>query len=75
MYTGRLRKAGGSVMLAVPPAILEMPQLESGAAVSMTIESGRLVVEPGARKKYSLQELLAQCDAGRGARQAAAIIG
>ncbi len=25
--------------------------------------SGRLVIEPSARKKYSLQELLAQCDA------------
>ena len=50
-------------MLAVPPAILEMLQMESGSAVSMAVESGRLVIEPGVRKKYSLQELLAQCDA------------
>ncbi|MBD5418350.1 MAG: antitoxin [Desulfovibrio sp.] len=62
MYTCNLRKVGGSVMLAVPPAILEMLQMESGSAVSMVVESGRLVIEPGVRKKYSLQELLAQCD-------------
>ena len=63
MYTSNLRKVGGSVMLAVPPAILEMLQMESGSTVSMAVESGRLIIEPNARKKYSLQELLAQCDA------------
>ncbi|MBQ9407115.1 MAG: antitoxin [Desulfovibrio sp.] len=63
MYTSTLRRVGGSVMLAVPPAVLEMLQMESGSAVSMAVESGRLVIEPRARKKYSLQELLAQCDA------------
>lgn len=63
MYTSNLRRVGGSVMLAVPPAILEMLQIESGSAVHMAVESGRLVIEPGVRKKYSLQELLSQCDA------------
>ena len=62
MYTSNLRRVGGSVMLAVPPAILEMLQMESGSAVSMAVESGRLIIEPSV-KKYSLQELLAQCDA------------
>lgn len=63
MYTSNLRRVGGSVMVAVPPAILEMLQIDSGMAVSMVVESGRLVIEPNVRKKYSLQELLAQCDA------------
>jgi antitoxin ChpS len=63
MYTSKLRKVGGSVMLAVPPAILEILRLGSGSAVSMAVESGRLVIEPESRKKYTLQELLAQCDA------------
>jgi len=63
MYTGHLRKVGGSVMLAVPPIILEMLQITSGSAVNMVVESGRLVIEPGTRKKYTLQELLAECDA------------
>lgn len=63
MYTSNLRKVGGSVMLAVPPAVLEMLQLGSGSAVNMAVESGRLIIEPEAKKKYTLQELLAQCDA------------
>ena len=62
MYTANLRKVGGSVMLAVPPAILEILRMESGSLVSMAVESGRLIIEPNVRKKYSLQELLAQCD-------------
>ena len=52
MYTSNLRRVGGSVMLAVPPAILEMLQMESGSAVSMAVESGRLIIEPNVRKKY-----------------------
>jgi antitoxin ChpS len=62
MFTASLRKVGGSVMLAVPPAILEMVRLRSGAMVSIAVENGRLIVEPETRKRYSLQELLAQCD-------------
>ena len=62
MFTAHLRKVGGSVMLAVPPAILEMAQLRSGATVSIAVENGRLIVEPETRKRYALQELLAQCD-------------
>ena len=46
----------------VPPAILEMLHMESGSAVSMAVESGRLVIEPCLRKKFGLQELLAQGD-------------
>jgi antitoxin ChpS len=62
MYTSNLRKVGGSVMLAVPPAILEMVQLGSGSTVSISVEDGRLIVAPEPRKQYSLEELLAQCD-------------
>lgn len=49
-------------MLAVPPAILEMVQLQSGSTVSIAVESGRLIIEPVPKKRYSLQELLDQCD-------------
>ncbi len=62
MHTTSLRKVGGSVMLAVPPALLEILHLQPGAKVGVAIESGRLVVEPQERRRYSLDELLAQCD-------------
>ena len=62
MHTTNLRKVGGSVMLAVPPAVLEMLHLQAGAAVNLGVEDGRLVIEPRQQKRYSLKELLAQCD-------------
>jgi antitoxin ChpS len=62
VHTTNLRKVGGSVMLAVPPALLDILRLEAGATVGIAIESGRLVVEPQQRRRYTLKELLAQCD-------------
>jgi antitoxin ChpS len=62
MHTTNLRKVGGSVMLTVPPALLELLRLRPGAKVGLAVESGRLVVEPRIRPRYTLKELLAQCD-------------
>jgi antitoxin ChpS len=62
MHTTNLRKVGGSVMLAVPPALLDILHLQPGAKVSIGIQSGRLIVEPQQRPRYTLEELLAQCD-------------
>lgn len=62
MHTTNLRKVGGSIMMAIPPALLDLLRLRPGAKVGIAVESGRLVVEPQARPRYTLQELLAQCD-------------
>jgi antitoxin ChpS len=62
MHTTNLRKVGGSVMLAVPPALLDILHLQPGARVGIAIESGRLVVEPRLRRRYTLDQLLAQCN-------------
>lgn len=62
MHTTNLRKVGGSMMLAVPPALLDMLRLSAGAKVGLAVEGGRLVVAPIRRKRYTLEELLAQCD-------------
>jgi antitoxin ChpS len=62
MHITNLRKVGGSVMLAVPPALLDILHLQPGAKVGIAVESGRLVVEPQQRRRYTLDELLAQCD-------------
>jgi antitoxin ChpS len=63
MHTTHLRKVGGSIMLAVPPALLDVLHLVAGATVGLSVDNGRLVVEPAARPHYTLDELLAQCDA------------
>ena len=62
MHITALRKVGGSIMLAVPPAILDVLKLGAGATVGIAIQDGRLVVEPSPRPRYTLEELLAQCD-------------
>ncbi len=63
MHTTNLRKVGGSVMLAVPPAILDLLHLDAGATVGIAVDGGRLVIQPQTKPKYTLDELLAQCDA------------
>lgn len=62
MHITRLRKVGGSVMLAVPPALLDVLQLHADAKVGVSVEDGKLVVEPRQRPHYTLGELLAQCN-------------
>jgi len=62
MHTSNLRKVGGSAMLAVPRALLDILGLRTGAKVGLAIEHGRLVVEPPKRIRYTLDELLAQCN-------------
>ena len=49
-------------MLAVPPALLDLLDLQAGAQVDIGIEAGRLVVVPRPRPRYALEDLLAQCD-------------
>jgi antitoxin ChpS len=48
-------------MLAIPKPMLDALDLASDASVGLSIEAGRLVVDPKKRRRYSLDELLAQC--------------
>jgi antitoxin ChpS len=62
MHITNLRRVGGSVMLAVPPALLDVLRLQPGAKVGIAVKSGRLIVQPQQRPRYTLDELLAKCD-------------
>lgn len=62
MHTTNLRKVGGSVMLAVPPALLDVLQLSAGAKVGLVVDNGRLVIEPKPGPRFTLEELLAASD-------------
>lgn len=48
-------------MLAIPKAVLQALELAPDASVALSVKSGRLLVDPARRKRYSLDELLAQC--------------
>lgn len=62
MHITNLRKVGGSIMLTVPPAILDLLHLQAGAAVGIAVADGRLVVDPSPRPRYTMAELLAESD-------------
>lgn len=62
MHSTCLRRVGGSVMLAVPPPLLDLLRLGAGAKVDLDVDDGRLVVSPCVQPSYTLDELLAQCD-------------
>jgi antitoxin ChpS len=66
MHITNLRKVGGSVMLAVPPALLELLHLKAGEAVGVAVDGGRLIVEASPKPRYTLNELLAGSDYSRG---------
>ena len=63
MVTATLRVVGGSVMMAIPKPLLESLKLGANSKVALAIEDGRLVVMPQRKPRYSLDELLSQCDA------------
>jgi antitoxin ChpS len=67
-HATRLRKVGGSVMLAIPKSVLDALDLAPDAAVDLSIKAGRLVVDPKKRRRYSLDELLAQCKPAKRSR-------
>lgn len=50
------------MMMAIPPALLDVLHIGAGAKVGLAIDNGRLVVDPQPRPRYTLDELLAQCD-------------
>lgn len=62
MYQTSLRKVGGSTMLTVPPSVLNTMELGAGSRVDLAVDNGRLIVQPVTRPRYSLDELIAQCD-------------
>lgn len=61
MSTTNLRRVGGSIMMALPRAFLDQLHLRAGSPVEIEVDQGRLIVE-SAKPRYSLEELLAQCD-------------
>lgn len=56
-----LRNLGGSVVVAVPKKILSLVHLDAGSKVEISVQNGRLVIEPRKKPRYTLAELLSRC--------------
>ncbi|MGV8891718.1 MAG: AbrB/MazE/SpoVT family DNA-binding domain-containing protein [Burkholderiaceae bacterium] len=57
-----LRSLGGSVVMAVPKQILNLLHLSAGSEVEIKVENDRLIVQAKTSPRYTLAELLAQCN-------------
>ena len=62
MLLTTLRSVGGSVMFAIPTPILEGLGLSPNTPVGLSVSEGRLIVDPHPRPRYTLAELMEQCD-------------
>ncbi len=62
MLIATLRNVGGSVMMAIPKPLLDGLGLTANTKVGLSVDHGRLIVEPQTKLKYTLAELVAQCD-------------
>ena len=49
------------MVMPVPKKILSLVDLRAGSQVQISVEKGRVVVEPKKKPRYTLAELLAQC--------------
>lgn len=59
--SAKLRKVGGSVVMAIPPGLLQELKLKTEDVVTLKIKDGALLVEPASpRGPYRLEDLLAE---------------
>lgn len=60
MTTATLRRSGGSLIMTIPSAFAEQNHLSAGDMVDVNIEGPSMVVSALRRKRYNVEELLAQ---------------
>ncbi len=54
----RIQKWGNSLALRIPKSFATHSLIEQGSVVELSLENGRMIVEPAREKEYSLEELL-----------------
>jgi antitoxin ChpS len=57
-----IRKLGNSAGIILPSALLRSLQLSVGSSLTAEQVKGKLILTPAAKSRYSLTELMAQCD-------------
>ena len=61
MSDTKIQKWGNSMALRIPAVTMRAWGIEEGQTVTLKVEDGALVVKPS-QQRYTLAELLAQCD-------------
>lgn len=58
----KIRKIGNSTGTILPAPQLKKIDLVEGDEIDISVENNRIVITPMTKKKYTLDELLAQCN-------------
>ena len=58
MYEGVLREVDGSVLVALPRALLDKLKIGANSAVTIDIDGGGIVLRPRGQPRYSLVDLI-----------------
>jgi antitoxin MazE len=53
-----IRKWGNSLALRIPKAVARDTHLGSGSVVHLTVQEGKVIIQPVRKTKYTLDELL-----------------
>jgi antitoxin MazE len=56
----RIQKWGNSLALRIPKSFAAHSHIEQGSIVDLSLDNGRMIVEPSIDLEYSLDELLAK---------------
>jgi antitoxin ChpS len=57
-----IKKWGNSAGMVIPGVVLAELGLKVGQSMEAEVKNNQLILKPVARKRYTLEELLAQCD-------------
>lgn len=57
-YPVRLRKVGGSFMVAIPPAVLDELKLKPDTNIDLSVKAGQVILDPKQRPRYTLDQLI-----------------
>jgi len=64
-HVARLRRIGGSVLLAIPKQMVDALALGPGATVWLSVMAGRLVVESKRHQRHTLDHLIGESKRSR----------
>ena len=56
----RIQKWGNSLALRIPKSFATHSNIEQGSVVDLSLDNGRMIVEPAKEQEYSLEDLLAR---------------
>jgi len=54
----KIQKWGNSLAVRIPKPFAEEAQLKSGASVDLSVDDGRIIIDPHTAQEYRLEDLL-----------------